>query len=741
MRCPQCRFENRDDRLKCEQCGALLDLSWEASDDGQPRRPKRSRGVASPPSTRRRRTAPAQGGDRARSDLPPFDLPGARTAKQPSVRAPQTASTEIDPRPDRAIERDFTSPWSKKEGGALSQAPSRRPPPIKTIANPVAPTPLELQDGDSHTEQIPIDSLLEKVRGNAVQKRAQPWDEVIAQASPDVLEKWGTTPEAEAETRVGVKAVDIDAAGTGTDLRPKPAVSASKRRLEPATHGNARPAEPRDAPSRAGTEPADHEPAADFGGMATMNIDGERDPDVRAALDALHNQNLPPPEPLSLGADDPVRPVELSGSVERTMALPWAPGDELPEIEVELDSVDQPAMRRIPQVDSDRLLNVAVSLAGGVSREALTGDLIDETAPPPKPSARRSGTMPGILLEDVVEEPPDELTGLAMKDELAGLPPDRDNTLPPLRAQRMQSPSRDDTAPPKGPLPGFEAPIPLDRPKRGAPPPSVDETAEPWRLGPEVEPPEVEVAAAPLPVAPSAAFEPEPRVPSSVIEPRPQTSPPSSGGIASEATQANVDLEEYMEPIGLPQIESVIEPMPIRSDAADALFETPGDEEEMELRLQSGGLLTRSIATFIDAALVLGLLQGLALVGVFGDKLQTFPIELDGYAASVSSGDFIFVIIAFVLVIFSMSTLEHGVLGRSFGKLLTGLRVVDTKTGDKPAMPKAVVRALLSIVSAAFGGFGYFWILVDRESRALHDILCRTAVVRGKGELIEPRGT
>jgi uncharacterized RDD family membrane protein YckC len=67
--------------------------------------------------------------------------------------------------------------------------------------------------------------------------------------------------------------------------------------------------------------------------------------------------------------------------------------------------------------------------------------------------------------------------------------------------------------------------------------------------------------------------------------------------------------------------------------------------------------------------------------------------------------------------------------GRTLGRLLLGLRLVDTH-GLAPAPSRAIVRALLSVVS--FGLFlGGFWMaLFDRRGQTLHDKLTSTFVVQ-----------
>jgi uncharacterized RDD family membrane protein YckC len=67
--------------------------------------------------------------------------------------------------------------------------------------------------------------------------------------------------------------------------------------------------------------------------------------------------------------------------------------------------------------------------------------------------------------------------------------------------------------------------------------------------------------------------------------------------------------------------------------------------------------------------------------------------------------------------------------GRTLGRLLLGLRLVDTH-GMAPEPSRAIVRALLSVVS--FGLFlGGFWMaLFDRHGQTLHDKLTSTFVIQ-----------
>jgi uncharacterized RDD family membrane protein YckC len=71
-----------------------------------------------------------------------------------------------------------------------------------------------------------------------------------------------------------------------------------------------------------------------------------------------------------------------------------------------------------------------------------------------------------------------------------------------------------------------------------------------------------------------------------------------------------------------------------------------------------------------------------------------------------------------------------GTTGQSLGKILFGLRVVDT-AGRPPGYLRAFARALLGAVSVAALGAGFVPMAFDPARRPLHDRLFRTRVIKG----------
>jgi uncharacterized RDD family membrane protein YckC len=67
--------------------------------------------------------------------------------------------------------------------------------------------------------------------------------------------------------------------------------------------------------------------------------------------------------------------------------------------------------------------------------------------------------------------------------------------------------------------------------------------------------------------------------------------------------------------------------------------------------------------------------------------------------------------------------------GQTIGMRAWRLRVVRAD-GSALGMGRALLRFFTALVSLAALGFGYWWILIDREKRAWHDIAAATVIVR-----------
>ncbi len=70
-----------------------------------------------------------------------------------------------------------------------------------------------------------------------------------------------------------------------------------------------------------------------------------------------------------------------------------------------------------------------------------------------------------------------------------------------------------------------------------------------------------------------------------------------------------------------------------------------------------------------------------------------------------------------------------GRFGRTPGKLLLDLRVVNARTGGPPGYMRAFMRYIGYFVSALPLGLGFIWIVFDRQRQGLHDKIAGTRVV------------
>jgi uncharacterized RDD family membrane protein YckC len=71
--------------------------------------------------------------------------------------------------------------------------------------------------------------------------------------------------------------------------------------------------------------------------------------------------------------------------------------------------------------------------------------------------------------------------------------------------------------------------------------------------------------------------------------------------------------------------------------------------------------------------------------------------------------------------------------GAGVGKRALGLRVVDQRTGGPIGYPRALVRWLTQLISAAVFFLGYLWMLWDPEKQCWHDKLAGDVVVHTDG--------
>jgi uncharacterized RDD family membrane protein YckC len=128
----------------------------------------------------------------------------------------------------------------------------------------------------------------------------------------------------------------------------------------------------------------------------------------------------------------------------------------------------------------------------------------------------------------------------------------------------------------------------------------------------------------------------------------------------------------------------------------------------------------RIFATLIDG-LLFGALNGV-FAGISGTDQASSGFELPGLSGG-SAWLLVFVVLYYVVL--------EGLFGRTVGKILTGIRVVDTETGGRPGIVSALVRTLLRLIDGIFAYLVGFIIVVNSDRRRrLGDMAAKTLVVR-----------
>jgi uncharacterized RDD family membrane protein YckC len=86
---------------------------------------------------------------------------------------------------------------------------------------------------------------------------------------------------------------------------------------------------------------------------------------------------------------------------------------------------------------------------------------------------------------------------------------------------------------------------------------------------------------------------------------------------------------------------------------------------------------------------------------------------------------------AALLLLFAFAwSMVFALIGQTPGMALAGHRV-RSLYGGPPTPAEAIARALLSLISAGLGMFGFLLALVDARGQTLHDKLCRCIVLTG----------
>jgi len=157
-----------------------------------------------------------------------------------------------------------------------------------------------------------------------------------------------------------------------------------------------------------------------------------------------------------------------------------------------------------------------------------------------------------------------------------------------------------------------------------------------------------------------------------------------------------------------------------------APFQPTGSHGAKVVPLQSygdavpAGFLVRAVALLVDGLIASAAIVLLAFVSGFMLGLL--------FGGNQASFEALVITLQIALVIgYSLYFLtQHGATP---GKMLFGLRVVDTATGGRPSVGQALLRETVGRCLSALFFIGYLMVLARSDRRALHDMLAGTAVL------------
>ena len=156
-----------------------------------------------------------------------------------------------------------------------------------------------------------------------------------------------------------------------------------------------------------------------------------------------------------------------------------------------------------------------------------------------------------------------------------------------------------------------------------------------------------------------------------------------------------------------------------------------------------GGFWRRSFAFLIDEVILyfvtlILFLIGLLALGLKGDLLNRVLASPEGVTHGMGLFGFLY-LAASLLAGMTYFTWFHGVGGRTPGKMLLGLRVIQT-SGDPMTPGIAFLRWVGYLISGPVFCLGFLWIAFDGRKQGWHDKIAATLVVRERGEYDHAEG-
>jgi uncharacterized RDD family membrane protein YckC len=150
-----------------------------------------------------------------------------------------------------------------------------------------------------------------------------------------------------------------------------------------------------------------------------------------------------------------------------------------------------------------------------------------------------------------------------------------------------------------------------------------------------------------------------------------------------------------------------------------------------------GGFWRRLFAFLIDEVILYFVTLILFLIGLLALRLKGNMTD----RVLSSLGDPAHGIGVFALLYIAASLLAgmiyftgfHGIAGRTPGKMLLGLRVIQT-SGDPITPGIAFLRWVGYLISGPLFGLGFLWVAFDGRKQGWHDKIAATLVIRWRGD-------
>src|SRR4030043_13601 len=145
------------------------------------------------------------------------------------------------------------------------------------------------------------------------------------------------------------------------------------------------------------------------------------------------------------------------------------------------------------------------------------------------------------------------------------------------------------------------------------------------------------------------------------------------------------------------------------------------------------GFWRRLVAYLIDNTIICILFFVLFLIAVMAFFIGGASGEESGWIADLAdptkiSSAVIFIRLFFLVLTIGYFTYFHGTTGRTPGKMLLGLQVINDD-GTPLSFGTAFLRAVGYLVSGAILNLGFIWAAFDKRKQSWHDKIAGTVVI------------